>query len=137
MKQRIYYFAYGQYLSKKKMLERCPDSKPLYRAALPNYRLIFTGWSRQWRGGTPSLVHTRGEKVAGAVYEVSERDLRRLDEAEGYPRETTRLNVIVFDEDGNPTEAVTYIKTGRMEEGKPSLEYATILKEGYREWGII
>ncbi len=132
----MYYFAYGSNLNRKQMLERCPDSKPKFTATLPNYKLIFVGWNRQWRGGVASIKSFRGEKVPGAVYEVSDRDLRRLDSYEGYPGNSNRLNVTVFSEDGEPIQAITYIKTGQAEETKPSPEYLSIIRQGYREWGI-
>ena len=119
----MYYFAYGANLSKKQMKERCPDSKPMFVVTLPNYKLVFVGWSRQWRGGVASIQPFREEKVLGAIYEVSERDLRRLDKYEGYPDSYQRISVRVFDEDGNPVEAVTYIKAGQLEETQPSREY--------------
>ena len=133
----MYYFAYGSYLNKKLMLERCPDSKPKFIASLPNYKLVFVGWSRQWRGGLVSIRSFRGERVPGAVYEVSDRDLRRLDNYEGYPSNYTRLNVTVFDEDGEPIKAITYIKSGQSEEAQPSKEYLLPIQQGYRDWRII
>lgn len=119
------------------MLERCPDNKPKFTATLPNYKLIFIGWSRQWRGGTASIRPFRGEKVFGAVYEVSDRDLRRLDSYEGYPGSTNRLNVTVFNEDGEPVQAVTYIKASQSEETQPVPEYLSIIQQGYRDWEIV
>lgn len=133
----MYYFAYGSNLNRKQMLERCPDNKPMFMATLPNYRLVFAGWSRQWRGGVATIKPFRGSKVPGAIYEISERDLRRLDSHEGYPGSYNRLDVTVFDEDGNPIEAVTYIKAGQLEEAQPSKEYLSIIQQGYRDWGLI
>ena len=80
----MYYFAYASNLSRKQMSERCPDSQPKFTAVLPNHKLIFTGWSRKWRGGTASVKPFQGEKVAGGVYEISERDLKLLDKHEDY-----------------------------------------------------
>lgn len=133
----MYYFAYGTNLNKKQMQERCPDSRPLFTAILPNYKLIFTGWSRQWRGGVASIKPFRGERVPGAVYELSEADLRRLDKHEGYPSEYNRLNVGVIDEDGNMLEAVTYLRLKQSEETTPSREYLAVIRQGYRDWGIV
>ncbi len=133
----MYYFAYGLYLSQKLMLERCPDSKPEFTAHLPNYKLVFVGWSRQWRGGMVSIRSFRGEKVPGAIYEVSDRDLRRLDNAQGYPANYTRLNVTVFDEDGEAIKAITYIKAGQADEAQPSKEYLAPIQQGYRDWEIV
>ena len=131
------YFAYGSNLNRKQMLERCPNSKPEFIATLPNYKLVFVGWSRQWRGGAVSIRPFRGEKVLGAVYEISDRDLGRLDSYEGYPRSSNRLNVTVFNEDGEPIQAVTYIKAGQSEETRPSPQYLSVIQQGYRDWGIV
>ncbi len=129
----MYYFAYASSLSKKQMAARCPDSKPVFVAVLPNYRIVFTGWSREWRGGKATVRSLRGEKVRGAIYEVSEACLRQLDKFEaGYEK----LNVTVFDEDNEPHQAVTYIKSGQLEESPPSEKYGEIIRQGYRDWGI-
>ena len=131
----MYYFAYDSNLNKKQMLERCPDSKPKFIAILHNYKLIFGGWSRQWRGGVVSIKPFRGERVPGAIYEVSDADLKQLDKYEGYP--SNRLKVTVVNEDGDAVEAVTYIKLRQSEEAQPSTEYLAALQQGYRDWGII
>jgi hypothetical protein len=128
------YFAYASNLIKKQMQTRCPDSKPLFSAVLPNYRLVFTGWSREWHGGKATIKPFRGEKVRGAVYEVTDACMRQLDKYEaGY----TRQNVTVFDEDNRAIQAVTYIKSGQLEETMPSKEYGEIMHQGYRDWRII
>ena len=132
----MYYFACGSNLNRKQMLERCPGSQPKFTATLHNYRLIFVGWSRQWRGGVASIKLSRGDRVLGAIYDVPEADGRRLDRYEGYP-ESSRLKVTVFNEDGDAIEAVTYIKTRPSEETEPSREYLALLRQGYRDWGII
>ncbi len=133
----MYYFAYGSNLNKKQMLERCPDSKPMFIVTLHNYKLVFVGWSRQWRGGVASIKPFRGERVLGAIYEVSDRDLRRLDSYEGYPGNYTRFNITVFDEDGEPIKAITYIKSGQLEETQPSKEYLSLIQQGCRDWRIV
>ena len=133
----MHYFAYASNLNRKQMQERCPGSKPMFVATLPNYKLVFAGWSRQWRGGKASIKLFRGERVSGAVYEVSERDLSRLDRYEGCPGNYNRLKVTVFDEDGRSVEAVTYIKSGQLEETPPSKEYLAVIQQGYRDWEIV
>jgi gamma-glutamylcyclotransferase len=132
----MYYFAYGSNLNRKQMLQQCPGSKPKFSVVLPNYRLIFTGWSRQWKGGTASIKPFRGEKVKGAVYEISEGDLKKLDGFEDYPTTHDRLKVFVWTEESDSVEAVTYIKKEQSPETKPSPEYAAIIQQGYRDWDI-
>ena len=119
------------------MQGRCPDSEPKFTATLPNYKLVFVGWSRSWRGGVASIRPFRGEKVLGAVYEISEQCLRRLDKHEGYPDSYDRIKVTVFSENGEPIQAITYIKAGQSEEAKPSPEYLSVIQQGYRDWGIV
>ena len=130
------YFAYGSNLSRKQMAERCPGSKPRFSAVLPNYKLIFTGWSRQWKGGTASIKPFKGEKVKGAVYEITDSDLKKLDRFEDYPTVYNRFTVMVWTDDGDPVEAVTYFKNEQSPETKPSPEYLTMIRQGYRDWDI-
>ncbi|MFA5315925.1 MAG: gamma-glutamylcyclotransferase family protein [Dehalococcoidales bacterium] len=130
----MYYFAYGSNLEKEQMKERCPDSKPLFSAILPNYQLFFCGWSRQWRGGKASIRKTTGTKVRGAVYEVSQNCLSRLDRLEGL--DYHRIAVIVFDEDGDAQEATTYMTKRPLEETKPGKDYLETILRGYRDWQI-
>lgn len=132
----MYYFAYGTNLIKKQTAERCPSSKPKFSAVLPNYKLIFTGWSRQWKGGTASVKPFKGEKVKGAVYEISDSDLRKLDKFQDYPVTYNRLNVTVWTDDGDPAPAVTYIKNEQSPETQPSLELLAAIRQGYRDWEI-
>ena len=127
----MYYFAYASNLNQKQMRERCPDSKPVFTATLPHYKLVFLGWSREWHGATASIRLFRGEKVHGAVYEISEKCLSRLDKFES---SYTRLKVTVFNEDNEAVEAITYIKGGLVQDGKPAPEYLSVIQQGYRDW---
>lgn len=129
----MYYFAYGSNLNQKQMKKRCPDSKPLFTAVLPNYKLVFIGWSRQWRGGVASIKPLRGDRVRGAIYDVTGACLQRLDRYEsGY----SRINVTVIGEDDEPFEAITYVKTGQLEDATPSKEYLVIIQQGLRDWRL-
>ena len=130
------YFAYGSNLSHKQMLQRCPGSKPRYKANLPNYKLIFAGWSRKWHGATASIKPFSGSKVTGAVYEIPEKDMKSLDKYEGYPTVYERLNVIVITEDDDPVKAITYIMKEPSEEKQPSPEYLAVIRQGYKDWSI-
>ena len=70
---------------------------------------------------------------AGAIYEVTEACLQRLDRYEsGY----NRLKVTVVGEDDEHIEAVTYVKTGRLEDATPSKEYLAIIQQGLRDWRL-
>lgn len=131
----MYYFAYASNLNRGQMSERCPDSKPKFTATLPNHTLIFAGWVRKWHGGTASIKPTKGEEVLGAVYEVSESCLSKLDMYE--ESRYRRKPVVVFTEFGEPVEALTYIMREQSEETRPSQKYLAVIQQGYRDWGIV
>jgi gamma-glutamylcyclotransferase len=133
----VYYFAYASNLSQRQMKERCPQARPASAVTLHHYRLVFSGWSRNWRGGVATIQPFRGEKVPGAIYELSDEDMRRLDRYEECPAKYSRITVRVNNDFGELIEAVTYIRAGRAEENKPSREYLAVIQQGYRDWGII
>ena len=142
-RDEMYYFAYASNLNRKQMAERAPDSKPKFIATLPNFKLTFTARSGRQGGAigitphTASITPHRGEKVLGAVYEISERDLKRLDRYEDYPTVYDRRKVTVWTETNDPVEAVTYIKIDQSRELKPAPEYLAVIQQGYRDWQIV
>ena len=132
----MYYFAYALNLNRSQMTQRCPDMKPKLTAALPNYRLIFSGWSRHLKGGVATIKHQTGEKVMGFIYEISPSDLKRLDEYEGYPKICDRIKVTVWTDTGDPIAAETYVMINQGQETAPSQEYLSIIRQGYKDWDI-
>jgi gamma-glutamylcyclotransferase len=130
------YFAYGTTLSKLEMKKTCPGAKPKCIVVLPNYKLVFTGWSRVVKGATATILPMRGERVPGAVWEIAESELQRLDRYEEYPVVYNRINVLVLKDDGDALHAFTYIKKQLGEPGKPSPEYLALIRQGYKDWGI-
>ena len=133
----MYYCAYGSNLNKKQMKERCPTSQPHFSAVLPNYKLVFSGWSRQQGGASANIKVSSGDKVLGGVYEIDGKELPKLDRSEDCPNTYERLKVLVFRDIGEPVEAVTYIRKRQTDEGKPSAEYLKVIQQGYRDWGLI
>ncbi len=80
------YFAYGSNLNAQAVAEWCrhcghrvPSIKPGKPAILDNYRLCFPIFSEYWGGGTADIVYDPGKYVAGALFEVSDNDMRTLD----------------------------------------------------------
>lgn len=133
----MYYFAYGSNLSRKQMSQRCLDAQPKFVATLPNHKLIFAGWSKKWCGGVASIKPCEGEKVIGAIYEISKRCLRSLNKCEGYPTTYGRENVTVFTGSDAPVRAITYVKVEQSDETQPSGEYLATIQQGYKDWDIV
>ena len=130
----MYYFAYASNLNRKQMLERAPSSKHRFSATLPNYKLIFSGWSRTWRGAVASIQQSRGDRVMGGIYETSEQDMARLAQYEG--TDYTTANVMIFRDTGEAVEVITFVRKHQGDEGKPSAEYLAVIKQGYIDWDI-
>ena len=133
----MYYFAYGPELDRRHMGAICPGAKPHLSADLPHYRLVFSGWSRQWRSSTATLQASSGDRVMGGLYEISDQDLSGLDKNAGVPVSATRFSVRVFPDTGPAVDAVTHVNVRGAEAGKPSAEYLTLIKQGYRQWGLV
>jgi gamma-glutamylcyclotransferase (GGCT)/AIG2-like uncharacterized protein YtfP len=117
------------------MSQRAPESKPKCIATLPNFKLVFAA-SQNLGYGVATIRPFKGEKVIGAVYEISDKDLKLLDRYEGYPTTYDRRKVIVFTETNDPVEAITYIKNDQSHLAPPAKEYLEIMRQGYRDWQI-
>jgi cation transport regulator ChaC len=75
--------------------------------------------------------------VWGVLYRITRRDLMRLDSTEGVPgRGYGHAIVDVQGADGRPIQAVTYIARGKEIDGRPSLRYITLLRDGARAHGL-
>ncbi len=131
----VLYFAYGSNLHLKQFARRCPGSKAVGRARLPDYRLAFTRYSSNRRGGVADIVPEPDAEVWGALYEVDEACLAALDEYEGVPRSYRREMIRVLDDSRVEQEAVVYIanQTGAF---APSREYLALIIEGARDHGL-
>jgi hypothetical protein len=120
----MWYFAYGSNLNWRAVAEWCrhqglrvPALKPGKPAVLDNYRLCFTVYSEYWGGGIADVVYDPGKYVAGALLELSEAEMRVLDQkverkvdATGrdtglYRRITVKVSPLGR---GEPIAAVTY-----------------------------
>lgn len=78
----MYYIAYGSNLNKEEMKQRCKDAKFVSLARLENYTLTYRG-----NPGRAYLTvdKKKGDFVRVAVWDVSEKDKKSLDEYEDYP----------------------------------------------------
>jgi gamma-glutamylcyclotransferase len=68
----MYYFAFGSDLNRKHLAERAHQAKPRMSATLSNYKIVFNGWSRTWRGATATLQPSLGDRMPGGLYELTE-----------------------------------------------------------------
>ncbi len=83
----MWYFAYGSNLNARAVADWCKHYgartvhlKGARPAVLDNYRLCFPIFSEYWQGGIGDIVYDPGKYVAGALVDLSESDLRTLDQ---------------------------------------------------------
>ena len=128
------YFAYGSNLDPAQMARRCPDSRFLCRADLPDYRLCYPRPSDTWGGGVAGVEAMPDAAVEGVVYEVSERDLAALDRCECIDAgHYTRRRVRVTAEDGRELEVWTYFAVPCPQGSPlPSRRYVDTILRGAR-----
>jgi gamma-glutamylcyclotransferase len=102
------------------------------------YRLRFNLQGRPKGGTAPAnLCPDPKAEVWGVLYRITRRDLMRLDSTEGVPGRGYRHVVVeAEDTDGRRLNAVAYIAPGREVDGKPSLRYITLLRDGARAYGL-
>jgi AIG2-like family len=120
----MWYFAYGSNLNVRAVTEWCrhyghrpPTLKNGRPAVLDNYRLCFPIFSEYWNGGIGDIVYDPGKYVAGALFDLSEQELktldakvdRRLDPAGREIGIYQRIEVTVAPlGKGSPVQAITY-----------------------------
>ena len=127
------YLAYGSNLSVEQMERRCPDAKPIGKAILPDWKLVFKVHA--------TIEPCKGSKVPVLIWEISERDERHLDVYEGYPSYYFKrdLELTMTDLNGRNTRPVTamvYIMADGHKVRMPMKGYVDVLAEGYERFGF-
>ncbi len=134
-KDEVWYFAFGANMHDSAFRER-RGMRPLeWRAGrVRGYRLRFNLEGRpRGRAAPANFAPDPSAEIWGVLYRITRADLLHLDSTEGVPgRRYRHLWVDAEDADERPLRAVTYIADGKETDGKPSLRYITLLREGAR-----
>ena len=131
----MYYFAYGSNLNWPQMQRRCPSSRFICIARLPDYQFGITRHSRLRNCGTANVIAARGKEVWGAVYDICDEDLLILDSFEdGYRREI--LPVLGLNRGEAPFKALVYIAELELDVPLPNAEYKRLILEGAKHWKL-
>ena len=128
-------FVYADNLNPTQLKRRGPEHQPVCKAYLPDHAIQFCRWSSQWRCGLASVVHTPGEQVWGMVLEVTEEDLKLMDEFEGDvpPGSYRHVQVTVMTEEGDKmlVNAHAAPPIGKF---KPKEHYLDWVMKGLKHW---
>jgi gamma-glutamylcyclotransferase (GGCT)/AIG2-like uncharacterized protein YtfP len=123
-------FAYGSNLAEDQMEEWCPRYEFLGPARLDGFRLEFRRRSIRWRGGAADVVEAEGEEVWGALYELPDGEVERLDTKEFEGEAYSRREVEV-EHDGAQRRVHTYAVIDKtLAEIAPAPAYAAAILRG-------
>jgi gamma-glutamylcyclotransferase (GGCT)/AIG2-like uncharacterized protein YtfP len=122
------YAAYGPNMDPQLMLARCPHSPLQGTGWLLGWRLTFGGEEFGWDGSLATVVEDHLEQVFVALYDVTEKDVARLDDIESattglYLKTRVRVSSMRGEQ-----LAWTYV-LGAYEGGLPSASYLGMLAD--------
>lgn len=137
------YFAYGSNMEWRQLKGRCPSARFEGVASLNDHRLAFTRRSAKRGCGVADVVPDEGEVVWGAVFEIDDRDVGRLDAAEGYSPGRAKnsyrreeRHVFVAGDDEQPLAVAVYIGGPQDAAPLPNQEYKNLILAGARRWRL-
>lgn len=131
----MYYFAYGSNLNLSQMLDRCQDAIPVTQGLINNYELLYRGNKRGI--GVATIEPKKGKTVYGAIYEVSEDDVKALDRYEGFPWLYYKEWIEVETRGRGMVKALVYVMhTDRYSFKAPSKAYFETILTGYEDWAL-
>lgn len=137
--KHVWYFAFGANMHDSAFRVRRGMNPLEWRAGrVRGYRLRFNLEGRpKGRAAPANLFPDQAAETWGVLYRLTRRDLLRLDSTEGVPgRRYRSLWLDAEDIHGNPLRAVSYIAEGNEVDGRPSLRYITLLRDGARAHGL-
>ena len=117
----MFYFAYGSNLHHLQMKRRCKDSSFLKPINLRGFRLTF-------RNMYADIEHKKNSIVAGALFEISKSDEKKLDVYEDYPIIYKKYYFTYYGQ-----KIMTYTMTKKTSFTFPSQRYLNIIKRGYKD----
>jgi gamma-glutamylcyclotransferase len=138
----VKYFIYSETLHPNQLKERAPEATFLYRAYVPDHTLAFPRWSSQWRGGLASIVPSLGDRVWGVVFEITQEDLKILDQCgDEVPAGSFRHSTINIcpehEADQTPQkEMVTTAIAKPAGKFKPQDHYIDFVMIGLKHWKL-
>jgi cation transport regulator ChaC len=143
-----YYFSYGSNMNQENMDRFCKKiGRPLIplkdraprRATLKGFRLDFNYYSTLMKGGAANLEWSPDDQVEGVLFEMSEDDMKTLDEKEKAPSFYHRILVTVTLENGQSIDSViTYVACDdkKTQFAPPTLDYKSDIVEGAKAFGL-
>lgn len=130
-------FIYAENLHPNQLKRRAPEHKFLFKGYLPDHTIHFPRFSSQWRCGLASVTPSPGERVWGAVFELTDEDLKILDAYDGEVPEGAfrHLEVTVMTED-EQKELVTTHAANPIGKFRVKDDYLDFVRKGVKHWDL-
>ena len=130
-------FIYADNLNPTQLKRRAPEHQFLFKAYLPDHTIHFPRFSSQWRCGLASVTPSPGERLWGAVFELTDEDLKILDAYDGeIPEGAFRhLEVTVMTED-EQKELVTTHAANPIGKFRVKDDYLDFVRKGVKHWDL-
>lgn len=131
-------FAYGSNMNLTQMKSRCPGAKRIGNGRLEGYEICFPRTSPLRQGkGVASVCEKADTHIEGVVFELTDLDLKRLDECEGVPENYIRKPMKILISNDREVFAETYVAIPMIGGPfKPSKAYMDTIIQGAIENGL-
>lgn len=131
------FFLYGDHLNPAQLARRAPEHRFLFLATLADHTIKFCRWSSQWRCGLASIVPSPGEKVWGGVFELTDEDLKVMDEFEqDVPQGAYRILQVNVVNEAGAKELVSTYAANPIGKFKPKDHYLDWVLKGLKHWKL-
>lgn len=126
MEYKRLYLAYGSNINLEQMARRCPNSKVIGTAMIPDYELEFRG--------VATIVPKKGAEVPVLMWEIDQQDELNLNSYEGFPR-LYRKEIFEMEVNGKMREGMAYLMNYKGI-APPTSQYYNGIKKGYEDNGM-
>lgn len=126
MEYKRLYLAYGSNINLEQMARRCPNSKVIGTAMIPDYELEFRG--------VATIVPKKGAEVPVLMWEIDQQDEINLNRYEGFPR-LYRKEIFEMEVNGKIREGMAYLMNYKGI-APPTAQYYNGIKKGYEDNGM-
>ena len=130
----ILYFGYCTMLEAAEMRRLCPGAEPLGVYQMEGYRLRFSAFHDDSTKGSCDLETSKGHRMWGLLYRMVPAEYDALDVMAGVDRGyLSRIDVDVFNADGEQLQATTYKSPQPGGPFSPAESYTRPILDGARE----
>jgi gamma-glutamylcyclotransferase (GGCT)/AIG2-like uncharacterized protein YtfP len=130
------YFAYGSNMDARHMTNRVPEARTYGPGRLDGFRLAFSVYSTEWKGGAANLELDPEAHVWGVLWDIPEGETTGLDAFQGHPTFFRKEDLVVEGPEG-PAIAWTY-RVAHQEGSyvRPTDAYVQLLRSAIRTQGL-